>query len=155
MLELSVATSGDDLREARRLFEEYADSLGFTLDFQNFERELAVLPGEYAQPGGIILLARVDGSVAGCVAIRRIDDETCEMKRLYVRPSNRRKGIGRKLAEAAIEYAHTCAYRAIRLDTIDTMVEANALYHSLGFSEIEPYRYNPIAGASYKELRLE
>jgi ribosomal protein S18 acetylase RimI-like enzyme len=155
MLELSVASSGEDLKEVRRLFVEYAESLGFTLDFQNFERELSELPGEYAPPGGIILMARIDGEITGCVALRRIDDETCEMKRLYVRPANRRKGIGRKLAEAAIERARAHAYRAIRLDTIDTMAGANALYKSLGFSEIEPYRYNPIEGASYLELRLE
>jgi len=154
MLTLEEATTKENMQEVKSLFREYADSLGFDLDFQDFEGELASLPGEYSPPGGTILLARCVGEAAGCVAIRRIDGETCEMKRLYVRPQRRGKGIGRRLAEEVIERARSLGYRAMRLDTVKTMVEANSLYHELGFREIEPYRYNPLEGASYKELRL-
>lgn len=155
MLTLEEATTAEDMQEVISLFREYAGSLGFDLDFQDFEGELTSLPGEYSPPGGTILLARFDGAAAGCVALRRIDGETCEMKRLYVRPQRRGRGIGRRLAEKVIERARSLGYHAMRLDTVKTMVEANSLYHELGFREIGPYRYNPLDGASYKELRLD
>ena len=155
MLELVEAQSQENILDVKELFREYAASLDFNLSFQDFEKELAGLPGDYAPPGGTIMLAFLDGSVAGCVALRRIDGETCEMKRLYVRPEYRQRGIGRRLAEAVIEHARGLDYRSMRLDTIPSMEHANSLYRSLGFKEIEPYRYNPLEGALYMELRLK
>ena len=138
----------------RDLFSEYAESLRFGLDFQNFEKEMTELPGEYAPPDGLILVARYKAKIAGCVALRKISDQICEMKRLYVRESYRRQGIGRRLAEAVIEVARHTGYRSMRLDTVPGMVVATTLYRSLGFSEIGPYRHNPIQGALYFELKL-
>jgi ribosomal protein S18 acetylase RimI-like enzyme len=154
-----VAVAVSEAREAdldlvRQLFEEYADSLGFDLGFQDFEHELQDLPGEYASPRGRLLLARVDGSAAGCAALRPLDARTCEMKRLYVRPEHRSAGIGRTLALAVIEAARGAGYARMRLDTIPSMESARALYRSLGFQEIEPYRFNPIPGTAFMELDL-
>lgn len=143
-----------DLHEAKKLFEEYAESLDFDLCFQDFEKELTELPGAYAQPEGVILLAAVDETIAGCVALRKLGDGICEMKRLYVRPSYRGSGVGRRLAEEVIAEARRIGYRSMRLDTVPTMVEATVLYKSLGFTEVEPYRHNPIDGALYFELKL-
>lgn len=154
MIHFIKAVSDVQLREIRGLFKEYADSLGFDLDFQNYADELASLPGEYKAPRGVLLLAYWDGEVAGCVALRPIDDEICEMKRMYVRPSCRGQGIGRQMAVRIIEFARSAGYERMRLDTIDTMTEAIALYESLGFYEIEPYRFNPVRGAKYMELAL-
>jgi len=154
MLEIQHARS-NDLDPVRDLFLEYADSLGVSLDFQNFEAELAGLPGEYQSPGGCLLVARLDGQLAGCVAMRRIDDRTCEMKRLYVRPQFQGLKIGKKLAESVIETARKLGYSRMRLDTLPSMKSARSLYASLGFKEIPPYRHNPIDGTSFMELEFE
>ncbi len=154
MLELVQARSADDIGRARELFLEYAASLAVDLCFQNFDQELRKLPGEYAPPGGRLLLAWTEGALAGCVALRRIDDATCEMKRLYVRPQFRGQGAGRTLAEAIIQQAREIGYRTMRLDTLPSMREAIPLYESLGFTRIEPYRRNPVPGAIFMELTL-
>lgn len=151
---VTPAATAEDLAHARALFEEYAASLDFSLCFQGFDAELATLPGRYAPPSGRLLLARVDGAVAGCVALRRIADGTCEMKRLFVRPAFLGTGCGRALAEAIVAEARGAGYAAMRLDTIPKMRPAIALYESLGFRDIPPYTENPIDGARYLELRL-
>jgi putative acetyltransferase len=150
---VSVETAGD-LERARALFLEYASALGFDLDFQGFDEEVAGLPGAYAPPRGRLLLAVVGGEAAGCVALREIDDGISEMKRLYVRQSFRGRGIGRALARRIIEEARSVGYRKMRLDAIDSMREAVGLYRSLGFEQIAPYRFNPIEGALFLEISL-
>ena len=154
MLKLIQADSEEYLPQARELLMEYAASLDFDLHFQEFKKELAEFPGEYAPPDGRLLLAMHDEQLAGCVALRKISEGVCEMKRLYVRPEFRGKGIGRKLATAIIEEAREIGYKHMRLDTVPFMKEAIALYSSLGFKEIESYRYNPIEGAKFMELDL-
>ncbi|HEX9944877.1 MAG TPA: GNAT family N-acetyltransferase [Thermoanaerobaculia bacterium] len=155
MLELVQARTADELREARALFEEYAASLGFDLGFQNFAAELAGLPGDYAPPRGRLLLAVHDGRTAGCVALRDLGEGICEMKRLYVRPGFRGSGAGRALAEAVIAEAQGIGYARMRLDTVPSMERARALYRSLGFRDIPPYRYNPVPGTAFMELSLD
>jgi putative acetyltransferase len=140
--------------EVVTLLREYADSLGFSLDFQDFDGELERLPEPYARPSGALLLARVDQEPAGCVALRRLDVNAGELKRLYVRPAHRGLGLGRLLTETAIGVAQELGYPALRLDTIPTMIAAQGLYRALGFREIAPYRHNPIAGVRYLELTL-
>ena len=146
--------SSDDLAVVRELFNEYAAGLGVDLCFQGFERELAELPGDYAPPGGRLLLAWAEGGPIGCAALRPLGDGTCEMKRLYVRPAARGTGLGRRLATTVIGEARRIGYDRMRLDTLPSMSEAIALYRSLGFSEIAPYRANPIPGALFLELAL-
>lgn len=150
---LAVASSEDALLQIRLLFAEYAKSLGIDLCFQGFETELRDLPGDYAQPRGVLMVAVVAGEPAGCCAIRPLDTadypNACEMKRLYVRPQFRGLGLGRRLAEAALEMARQAGYGCVLLDTLDDMEAARALYAELGFDEIPPYYYNPIAGAHY------
>ncbi|MGQ9903362.1 MAG: acetylglutamate kinase [Anaerolineae bacterium] len=153
-LTLVPAESAAQVMEARALFEEYAQSLGFSLCFQGFDAELAGLPGKYAPPQGRLLLARVEGQLAGCVALQPIDARACEMKRLYVRPEYRGRGVGRALAQAIVEAGREIGYRTMRLDTLTSMPEAIALYRSMGFVDIPPYRFNPIEGAVYMALSL-
>lgn len=150
----SVAVSGADLEAVRKLFVEYAKSLGFSLCFQGFDRELAALPGDYAPPPGCLLLAQEGGEAAGCVGVRGLDAERCEMKRLYVRPAFRGTGLGRKLAATAIAAARQAGYRRMVLDTLPDMKEARALYVSLGFTACEPYYDNACIGSDCFELML-
>ena len=139
----------------RELFQEYAQSLGFSLCFQNFDKELAGLPGDYAPPEGRLLLATHESVPAGCVALHKLDREICEMKRLYVRPQFRGKGLGRALAERIIADARQNGHQRLRLDTVEPkMQSAVAMYRQLGFREIAPYRENPIEGALYMEIKL-
>lgn len=145
------------VEQTRALFVEYEQSIGFSLCFQGFQDELTALPGAYAPPSGCLLLAIDDEkpeSPAGCIALRRIDDRICEMKRLYVRPGNRGLKLGRRLAEEVIRRAREIGYERMCLDTVPFMTEAIALYTSLGFIDIPPYRHNPIEGARYMELGL-
>ena len=153
-LAIEQVTGGEPLAEVRALFEEYAASIGVDLCFQGFAEELAGLPGAYAPPSGRLLLARVLGTSAGCVALRRLTPEVCEMKRLYVRPAFRGTGLGHRLAAAAIDSGRALGYAAMRLDTLATMASARALYQSLGFRPIAPYRHNPVPGAEFLELPL-
>jgi ribosomal protein S18 acetylase RimI-like enzyme len=140
----------DDLSIVRALITEYATSLGVDLSFQNLDHELSTLDAFYE----LILVARDDHDVAGCVALRRIDDEICEMKRLYVRPDFRGRDLGSRLAERIIEEARQRGYKRMRLDTLPTMTAAIPLYRSLGFVEIAPYRFNPVEGTRFMELNL-
>ena len=146
------------LDAARGIFREYAAGLGVDLCFQNFDAELAALPGEYAHPGGALLLAFVDGELAGCAAMRPLDDvdyaNACEMKRLYVRRAFRGFGLGRQLAQALLDRAVQGGYSNMLLDTLDDMESARDLYESLGFEEIPPYYFNPIPGAHYLRADL-
>lgn len=155
MLQIVQAESAADLGHARTLFEEYAASLGFDLGFQDFAAELAELPGDYAPPRGRLLLAFHGGEAAGCVALRELEEGVCEMKRLYVRPRFRDLRVGRALAEAIIGEARNIGYARMRLDTVPSMERARVLYRTLGFREIPPYRYNPVPGTAFMELRLE
>ena len=138
----------------RALFEEYAAALGVDLGFQDFDRELAELPGEYVPPGGRLLLALDEGNPAGCVALRPFEPGICEMKRLYVRSAFRGTGLGRLLAERIVGAGRDAGYERMRLDTLPAMAAARGLYESLGFVEIEAYRPNPIHGTTYIELAL-
>ncbi len=138
----------------RDLFREFAASLGIDLEFQGFERELAELPGCYAQPEGTILLASLDSATVGCVALRPLANGYCEMKRLYVRPAARGTGLGRKLAEQIITEAQKRTYTAMRLDTLASMDSAIGLYESLGFKRTKAYYHNPIPDSLYFELPL-
>jgi putative acetyltransferase len=145
----------EQIAQIRELFLEYAKSLGFDLCFQNFDEELANLPGDYAPPEGRLLLVSSNTQPAACVALHKITSEICEMKRLYVRPEFRGKGLGRELAEKIISAARQIGYKKLRLDTVEPrMKTAVAMYRQLGFREIPPYRPNPIEGALYMELDL-
>jgi ribosomal protein S18 acetylase RimI-like enzyme len=152
-VEIVAGHGVEHLPVVRTLFEEYAAALGVDLGFQDFERELAELPGDYAPPGGRLLLA-LDPEPVGCVALRPYEPGTCEMKRLYVRPEYRGTGLGRRLVEAIVAAGRDAGYERMRLDTMPSMEAARALYRSLGFVEIEAYRFNPVHGTTYFELAL-
>ena len=151
---LYLPDKSTDYDIVRQLFREYAASLEFDLDFQDFGEEMNCLPGDYAPPDGRLLLAIINTVPVGCVALRRIDDRICEMKRLYTIPSIRGNGVGRFLVTAVIQVARNIGYEKMRLDTVPSMKSARHIYASVGFREIKPYRYNPIAGATYMELDL-
>ena len=157
-IELLEAREPEELTAVRTLIREYVGSLGVDAAFLAIEGELAALPGEYAEPQGGLLLALVDGEPAGCGAFRPLADvdypNACEMRRLYVRPAFRRFGLGRLLAQRLIDRATTAGYSCMLLDTLDEMEAARGLYESLGFEEIPPFYFNPIAGAHYLKVAL-
>jgi len=152
--EIRTATLPDEVPAIKGLFQEYAESLSFDLDFQDFRKELENLPGKYGAPEGSILVAKENGETVGCVALRPLGREICEMKRLYVKPAHRGKKLGRELAVAIIQEAKRLGYRVMRLDTDASMKEASMLYRALGFQPIDAYCYNPLPGAMYFELSL-
>ena len=154
MLAIVACDSPERVATARLLIQEYAASLNVDLGFQDFERELGELPGDYAPPGGRLLLAFDGDRAAGCVALRRLDDDICEMKRLYVRPAFRGTGLGLRLSQAVIAEGRRIGYQRMRLDTLPSMHAAALLYRSLGFREIAAYRYNPVPGTKFMELDL-
>ena len=154
-LEIKPAESSSQIEAIRELFLEYGRSLSFSLCFQSFDKELAGLPGDYGPPEGRLLLATQDGGAVGCVALHKLESEICEMKRLYVRPQFRGKGLGKILAEKVIAEARQAGYKHLRLDTVESeMRAAVAMYRRLGFREIKPYRANPMESALYMELQL-
>ena len=159
LIELLSPVTPEALEATRVIFRDYAQQLGVDLCFQGFEAELASLPGDYAAPGGGLLLAWVDGALAGCGAFRPLPDSdyanACEMKRLYVRRAFRRFGLGRQLAQRLMDQARQAGYSAMLLDTLDDMEAARELYASLGFVEVPPYYYNPIPGAHYLKAPLD
>src|SRR5512134_507435 len=150
-----LATSLGEIDAVRRLFREYAATLNVDLGFQQFDDEVAGLPGPYAPPAGRLLLASVEGEVAGCVAVRPLGAGACELKRLYVRPRFRGCGLGAELAQCAINQAREGGYHLIRLDTLPTMTAAQSLYRRLGFHEVAPYYSTPVAGTVFFERTLE
>jgi len=154
-LAFAQAETQGQITQARELFLEYAESLGFSLCFQNFDQELASLPGGYAPPDGRLLLVEYEDQLAGCVALHQLEPGVCEMKRLYVRPNFRGMGLGRALADHIIAEARRIGYQRMRLDTVEpVMKDAVAMYRKLGFKEIAPYCANPMSGVIYMELQL-
>jgi putative acetyltransferase len=155
LLLITQATTPSDIEQARQLFKEYESGLGISLCFQNFDQELANLPGDYAPPNGRLLLAREYDQLVGCIALRPLAPTVCEMKRLFVRPEYRDRRLGRVLVEAIIEEARKIGYHHMRLDTMPgRMDRAIALYRSIGFVEIPPYYQNPVDSATFMELDL-
>ena len=154
LLEFKYVVGEDMLEEVRKLFLQYVQSLKIDLAFQNFETEFKELPGKYVWPHGALILAFVNGKAAGCVALRKLSQDTCEMKRLYVSDEYRGLGLGIKLIDMIIGEASKLNYKYMRLDTLETMKKAQSLYLSLGFYDIEPYVYNPINGTRFMELKL-
>lgn len=158
MIKLATPRKTEELDALRGILRDYASGLGVDLCFQDFDSELATLPGLYAQPRGALLTAFVNDSLAGCCAMRPLDNvdypNACEMKRLFVRPQFRKLGIGRLLVEAILDAARQAGYGSVLLDTLSDMETARALYHELGFDEIPPYYHNPIPGSHYLKARL-
>ena len=154
MAEIVRANRDKLIAQAKDLFQEYAESLGFGLCFQDFDAELDSFPMQYSPPAGDLFLALSENQPIGCVGVRFLEKGICEMKRLYVRPNFRGNNAGRELSEAAIEAGKTLGYKRMRLDTLPSMEIANRMYKSLGFVEIDPYRHNPLEGAIYLELNL-
>jgi len=148
-----IATA-EDLEEIKNLFREYVAFLGISLSFQSFEEELAKLPAKYAEPEGAIYLAKVNGQSTGCVALWKLEEGVCEMKRLYVRPAFQGLGLGKKLAYVIMEEAQRKGYTKMKLDTLRRLESANRLYKSLQFSETNPYNYNPEDDVAYFEKDL-
>ena len=153
-LQIVTATSAAEIAAARHLVKEYGESLGVDLSFQNFQIELELLPGEYALPKGALLLARIGDNYAGCVALRPWASTVCEMKRLYVRPRWRGRGIGQRLIDEILNVARRAGYSAMRLDTLPSMSAARALYESFGFRPIAPYYDSPVHGTTFMEFDL-
>jgi ribosomal protein S18 acetylase RimI-like enzyme len=157
-VEFSTPTTELEIEEVRAIFQEYAKSIKVDLCFQNFDIELATLPGEYVEPRGALLTARVNGQLVGCCALRPLDNvdypNACEMKRLYVRRAFRKQGIGRQLVEAILDCARQANYDCVLLDTLSDMESARALYQDLHFEEIPPFYHNPIEGAHYLKVQL-
>jgi len=155
VLKIVDGLAPERLEEVRRLFTEYVTALGFHLSFQDVDQEMADLAGRYGPPDGRLLMGLWDDQPAGCVAMKKLREGVCEMKRFYVRPLHRGRGVGRNLAEAIIEEARAAGYRRMCLDTVPSMQAAMAIYESLGFKDGEPYVFNPIPGARFMELALE
>jgi len=157
-VDIITPSTAAELDALRDIFREYAASLKVDLCFQGFDQELLALPGDYAEPRGALRMARVDGLIAGCCALRPLDSvdypNACEMKRLYIRPEFRGLGLGRQLADAIMDAARIGGYSYVLLDTLDDMEAARTLYEDLGFEEIPPYYHNPIAGAHYLKAEL-
>ena len=154
LVDITQARTEADIASVRELFREYAASIGVDLEYQGFSSELVALPGQYAPPSGDLLLAKVNGEVAGCVALRALDQSTLEMKRLYVQPSTRGMGLGKRLIEAAISIARQSGYAELRLDTLASMASAQGLYRTLGFVEIPPYGNAFLPGTRFYALPL-
>jgi len=154
MLNIIAANSSEQLDTVRKIFREYEEFLGFDLCFQDFENELASLPGVYAPPAGRLYLAEYENRLAGCVALKKIGPDICEMKRLYVKPEFRGKKLGRKLAEMIVEEGREIGYNKMRLDTLQRLPAALKLYRSMGFVETEPYVHNPHEDVVFMELDL-
>ncbi len=155
MIQLNyVKYSIKELEQVREIFIEYAEFLQVDLCFQNFEKELQTLHEVYSPPKGCIILANEDEQIIGCVALKPIEEGVCEMKRLYVRPSGRRKGLGKELVEELIRFAKESGYKTMKLDTLTTLTEAVKLYRSMGFIETKPYVYNPLNEVLYFELTI-
>ena len=152
---ITQARSAGDYAAGKSLIEAYQAALGVDLCFQNFSQEIANLRGIYGPPRGCLLIARINGEPAGCVAVREMDNGDCEIKRLYVRPEYRREGVGRRLVETAIRFARELGYARMLLDTLPAMTEAQSLYQSLGFVEIDGYYANPVEGVRYLALELD
>ena len=153
-IRIAEARWPDDRATVEALFREYVSSLAEDISFQNVDQELGALPGKYARPTGVVLIARDGAQAAGAVAYRMVEPGVCEMKRLYVRPAFRGTGLGRELANELIEDARTCGYRTMLLDTLASMASARALYRDLGFVPVAPYYDNPLPGVMYMALEL-
>lgn len=154
-LRIKKAEEEKEYEEARTLFKEYAESLSYTLDIHGFQKEMENLPGEYAPPEGFILLAYIEDQLAGCVALKKLNEETCEMLRMFVRPKFRQRGVGRAMAERTIEEARKIGYKKMWLDMVESMKNALGLYQSMGFAKIKPFREVSRGNAVFMELNLE